>query len=118
MSITERQRAELYRAVEEKMGEGPADTLMAMLPPVGWADVATKHDLDQLRVATKRDLDRMREVMATKEDLQSLRTDMQSLRADFERSLREQTRTMLFGLASINLTFLGAALVGAQVLGG
>lgn len=82
MSITERQRAELYKAAEEKMGEGPAVTL----------------------------LDQLREVMATKADLQSLR-------ADVERSLREQTRTMLFGLASINLTFLAAALAGAHILG-
>ena len=111
MSITERQRAELYRAFEEHVGQGPADTLMALLPPVGWADVATKQDLDQLRAGTKRDLDQMREVMATKADLQSLR-------ADVERAIREQTRTMLFGLAGINMTFLGAALAGARLLGG
>ena len=29
---------------------------MSYLPPVGWADVATKQDLDALRVATKQDL--------------------------------------------------------------
>ncbi|HUR47998.1 MAG TPA: hypothetical protein VMY88_00510 [Acidimicrobiales bacterium] len=48
MSITDRQRTELYRAVEEAMGRDPADSLMALLPPVGWADVATKHDLSEL----------------------------------------------------------------------
>jgi len=31
--------------------------LMELVPPVGWGDVATKHDLDELRVATKHDLD-------------------------------------------------------------
>lgn len=30
------------------MGRNPADSLMALLPPVGWADVATKHDLAEL----------------------------------------------------------------------
>lgn len=30
------------------MGREPADSLMALLPPVGWADVATKHDLSEL----------------------------------------------------------------------
>ena len=96
MSITDKQRNDLYRACEETMGEGPAETLLSLLPPVGWADVATKHDLEHL--ATK--------------------ADLQSVRADVERSIREQTRTMLFGLASINLTFLGAVLVGARLVGG
>lgn len=48
MAITDRQRTELHKACEETMGPGPADTLMACLPPVGWADVATKHDLAEL----------------------------------------------------------------------
>lgn len=29
------------------MGREPADSLMALLPPVGWADVTTKHDLSE-----------------------------------------------------------------------
>ncbi len=32
------------------MGPGAADTLMEMLPPVGWADVATKRDLEVLEM--------------------------------------------------------------------
>jgi hypothetical protein len=39
--IDERARHELYRAVEELLGTKTADTLMSLLPPVGWADVAT-----------------------------------------------------------------------------
>ena len=48
LSITDRQRTELHRAAEEAMGREPADSLMALLPPVGWADVATKHDVTEL----------------------------------------------------------------------
>ncbi len=50
MAVTDRQRSELHRAAEESMGREPADSLMALLPPVGWADVATKHDLEELEL--------------------------------------------------------------------
>ena len=32
------------------LSEGAADTLMELLPPVGWADVATKTDLQHLQL--------------------------------------------------------------------
>ncbi|HVX19137.1 MAG TPA: hypothetical protein VHA73_13990 [Acidimicrobiales bacterium] len=44
----ERSRHQLYVTLEEHLGEHQADTLMELLPPVGWADVATKHDLHAL----------------------------------------------------------------------
>jgi hypothetical protein len=56
--IDERARHELYLAVEEVLGTERADTLMSLLPPVGWADVATKDDIrlvkDDLRVGLQR----------------------------------------------------------------
>ena len=48
MAINERARHELYLRLEEHLGAEAASTLMEHLPPVGWADVATKRDLDQL----------------------------------------------------------------------
>jgi hypothetical protein len=48
MVLDERSRHELYLKLEEVLGPEQASTLMEMLPPVGWADVATKRDLDQL----------------------------------------------------------------------
>jgi hypothetical protein len=48
MAIDERARHELHRKLEEVLGADEAATLMSHLPPVGWADVATKHDLAQL----------------------------------------------------------------------
>jgi hypothetical protein len=46
MAITERQRHQFFTRAEEVFGTDEAETLMSMLPPVGWADVATKQDLD------------------------------------------------------------------------
>ena len=48
MAVSERDRHELYRKLEGALGKEPADTMMALLPPVGWADVATKQDLREL----------------------------------------------------------------------
>ena len=48
MQIDERTRHEMYLGLEEKLGTAVADALMAHLPPIGWADVATKHDLEEL----------------------------------------------------------------------
>ena len=53
---TETGRHRLYEKIKEQWGEEHAAELMSYLPPVGWADVATKGDLDALRVATKQDL--------------------------------------------------------------
>jgi hypothetical protein len=57
VSITEKSRHELYRRLEEILGPDEANTLMEHLPPVGWAAVATKDDLQQLesRIDTKID---------------------------------------------------------------
>ena len=45
MALDERARHELFLRLEEVLGPESAETLMEMMPPVGWADVATKHDL-------------------------------------------------------------------------
>lgn len=49
MTITEAERHQLYQRLEAVLGPDEATTLMEHLPPVGWADVATKRDLDHLQ---------------------------------------------------------------------
>ncbi len=48
MAVTESERHELYLTLERLIGKGPTETIMTLLPPVGWADVATKRDLSIL----------------------------------------------------------------------
>ena len=74
MAIDERRRLELAEAVKRTLGEDVGVTLMEMLPPTGWADVATKRDLDALAAVTKRDLDAFAAV--TKRDLDALKQDL------------------------------------------
>jgi hypothetical protein len=60
VAITEQSRHQLYKHLEELMGADDAATLMGHLPPVGWADVATRRDLDameqRLRLEWRADL--------------------------------------------------------------
>src|SRR5438270_96973 len=48
MALDERARHELFLRLQQALGPESAETLMEMMPPVGWADVATKRDLDAL----------------------------------------------------------------------
>lgn len=113
--IDERSRHALYLRLEEVLGAQEAETLMEHLPPVGWADVATKHDLDAFRVATKRDLDALR--AATKHDVDALRTsvskDMELLRlelgGEMERRFAAMTRTHV-------ITSFGSAIAVASLV--
>jgi hypothetical protein len=43
--VDERSRLQLADAAKQVLGDDAGITLMELLPPVGWADVATKHDL-------------------------------------------------------------------------
>ncbi len=69
MALNERTRHLVHEEAKRTWKEEAADTLMEMLPPVGWADVATKHDIDALRAridGLERHVDTR---FATKEDL-------------------------------------------------
>jgi len=55
MAVSEPERHELYQAFEGLMGKKKAETMMALLPPTGWGDVATRRDLEALEDANKRD---------------------------------------------------------------
>ena len=48
MVLDERARHELFLRLEQVLGPERAETLMEMMPPVGWAEVATKRDLGAL----------------------------------------------------------------------
>ena len=88
MAVDERSRHELYLKLEETLGPDAATTLVEHLPGVGWADVATKHDLDGLR----------RDLVSIEERL-TLRFE-----ATLHRELARQSRSMIFAMIGVMLT--------------
>lgn len=59
MTITKDDRYHLHQQLEGALDERGATTMMELLPPVGWADVATKRDLDQLEERTELRFDKV-----------------------------------------------------------
>lgn len=77
MAVDERRRHELYLAFEDLVGPEVATTMMEHLPPVGWADVATKHDVDHLATV-------LRAEMAA--GLADVRTELAEVRTEVAKS--------------------------------
>jgi hypothetical protein len=68
MAVDERSRHELYRRLDEVLGSEAATTLIEHLPPVGWADVATKNDLRNLEERLELRFDRIDDRFGRVED--------------------------------------------------
>src|SRR5688572_11452029 len=56
MTISDQSRHRLHQRLDEILGVDDAATLMEHLPPVGWADVATKRDLDRLAIELRAEM--------------------------------------------------------------
>lgn len=114
MALDELSRHELHTKLREALGEQAAATLMQYLPPVGWADVATKRDLDAHAVATKRDLDAL--AISTKRDLDALELRIRAdVRSEINTAITSQTRTIMFAVLASNLTMAGIAFAAAAL---
>ena len=118
MVVDERSRHELYRRLEEVLGPEAATTLIEHLPPVGWADVATRHDLAALEQRLGLRFARVEERFNAMDS--HFRAAMSDLRATFEHELRSQsnsfghelrsqTTTMVFALVGVVLTMAALA---------
>ena len=140
MAITEESRHQMYLRLEEILGAPVASTVMEHLPPVGWADVATKTDLEVLEGRLRSDLElfehRLRGgldgALVLRSDLDSLELRLHSglggeiagLRAaidasfgDFKDSIHAELRSMQRQMIFALVAMLSALLVGAAAFG-
>lgn len=107
MSITEEQRHRLFTALTTVIGNEEAAILMEHLPPVGWADVATKRDLDLSLGSTTQELRGSTGLMGA-----SIRSDMQQMEA----SIRSDMQQMEAGIRSDMASGFAEAKVGRTEL--
>jgi len=122
MSITEASRFQLRTAIGQILSEEAADTLMELLPPVGWADVATKTDLQHLRDELKTDIQHLRDEL--KADMLNLRNefkaDIQALQLSFEttleKRLHEQTKWFITTMIAMNAVTVAVAVALSKLI--
>ena len=105
--VSERERRDLFEALNLSLGEGPATTLMELLPPVGWADVARQADITAVR-------GEMAELRGEMAELRSeLRAEMAALGAALSGEMGE-LRTELRGDMAALRTELKGEMVGLK----
>jgi hypothetical protein len=97
MAVTEEQRHRLYVALERELGEEEANTMMSLVPPVGWADVATKSDLLHLEEKLVLRMDRL----------------AHQLRAELHR----ETRNVVFAMVAVMAAQTGVLLTVVTLRG-
>ena len=125
MSISEETRLQLYQRLEDVLGAAEAATLMAHLPPVGWADVATRRDLDHavtvLEAKFETGLAEVRtEIAGVRTELgvglAEVRTELHQEIGGLRSEIGAQTRTLFFGLAGLQISGIVAVAALAGVL--
>jgi hypothetical protein len=95
MAVDEASRRRLFDRLEEVLGVDGAATMMDHLPPGGWSEVATRHDVDQLRT-----------------EMQALRFELLSaLHQEVAGALTSQTRMVIFTMAG-TIALLGSLVNG------
>jgi hypothetical protein len=100
MSISEASRFQLRTAIGQILDEEAADTLMELLPPVGWADVATKTDLQYLRDELKGDMHALQ----------------LTIEATLEKRLHEQTKWLITTMIAMNTVMLAASVALSKLI--
>ena len=111
MTISEQTRHAMYVQLESALGQEAAPILMEHLPPVGWADVATKRDLDHLSTELRTEL--RAEFGA---GISGLRADMYRELGALRGDLRAQMQTLFLGLVGLQMTGAGLAIALSRLL--
>ena len=93
MAPDERIRAAIQEKLVALIGAEEAAAPMEMLPPERWTELATKRDLEALRLATKADIDGLR--TEVKADIDGLRTEVKADIASAVGHLEQRTDMLL-----------------------
>jgi hypothetical protein len=109
MAVSEYERTQLFNWFEEHMGKERASTMMNLLPPVGWGDVATRRDLEMLEERLEARLKHRFDLVDARIDRIDVRLESMATKADLAESRYQLQRTL------VSWIFLAQATVVAAV---
>ena len=101
MTITQDNRHDMHSVLIDKLGRESATTLMELLPPVGWADVARRSDVESARLATRQDLLLM--TASTSAQFNLVWTEIAAVRSEMSAEFAAVRSEMSLGFAEIRV---------------
>ncbi len=112
MAIDEATRHRVFGRIEEVLGEEVAATLMSHMPPINWADIATKQDLVLLKQdldVFRRDLENVEQRLDGKLGNLDDKIDVLEIRlkAEMDSRFARQTRTLVVASTGQMIAFAG-----------
>ena len=91
----------MHNVLIDKLGRESATTLMELLPPVGWADVARRSDVESARLATTQDLLLM--TASTSAQFNLVWTEIAAVRSEMSAEFAAVRSEMSLGFAEIRV---------------
>ena len=118
MTITQDNRHDMHNVLIDKLGRESATTLMELLPPVGWADVARRSDVESARLATTQDLLLMTASTSAQfnlvwTEIAAVRSEMSlgfaEIRVEMYKAVHRNTLMLIGAMTAINAIIVGVA---------
>ncbi len=124
MSVTEFERHQIFQWYEAAMGSELASIMMNLVPPVGWGEVATRHDVAALGSGVRGEMAVLRsELRGEMSELRGemaalgseLRGEMSELRGEVKAGNAELLRTLFFAMVASNATLVGLVFAAVKL---
>jgi hypothetical protein len=131
--VSEIERRQLHKEVENIMSDDSAAVLMRLLPPVGWNDFATKQDLETLgkfmQLGFNNSLLELRNELRKEfvdetgilrssmhGEFASFRKEMNAGFLDLRKEMNNQTHRMFMAMLGINTLLMSVAIAAFKLL--